>query len=87
MSGEGEYLLDGARVELDGVGDLGQHLVERVCGLAVEQDAHRLARPASVPNHRHLHRSTQPCITPGSLNRVPASAGLRAGMSPLPGGR
>ena len=32
-------------------------------------------------------RSTQPCIHPGSINRVPASAGLRAGMSPLPGGR
>ena len=31
--------------------------------------------------------STQPCIPPGSLNRVPASAGARAGMSPLPGGR
>ena len=27
---------------------------------------------------------TQPCIPPGSLNRVPASAGVRAGMSPLP---
>jgi len=33
------------------------------------------------------HRSTQFCIPPGSLNRVPASAGVRAGMSPLPGGR
>ena len=32
-------------------------------------------------------RSTQPCIPPGSLNRVPASAGVTAGMSPLPGGR
>ena len=32
-------------------------------------------------------RSTQPCIPPGSLNRAPASAGVRAGMSPLPGGR
>jgi len=32
-------------------------------------------------------RSTQPCVRPGSLNRVPASAGVRAGMSPLPGGR
>jgi len=32
-------------------------------------------------------RSTQPCIPPGELNRVPASAGVRAGMSPLPGGR
>ena len=31
--------------------------------------------------------ATQPCIPPGSLNRVPASAGVRAGMSPLPGGR
>ena len=30
-------------------------------------------------------RSIQPCIPPGSLNRVPASAGVRAGMSPLPG--
>jgi len=32
-------------------------------------------------------RSTQLCIPPGSLNRVPVSAGIRAGMSPLPGGR
>jgi len=32
-------------------------------------------------------RFTQPCIPPGSLNRVPASAGVKAGMSPLPGGR
>jgi len=31
--------------------------------------------------------STEPFIPPGSLNRVPASAGVRAGMSPLPGGR
>ena len=36
--------------------------------------------------HAHIS-STQPCIPPGSLNRVPASAGVRAGMSPLPGGR
>ena len=32
-------------------------------------------------------RSTQPCIPPGSLNRVPALAGVKAGKSPLPGGR
>ena len=32
-------------------------------------------------------RSTQPCIPPGSLNREPASAGVKAGMSPLPGSR
>jgi len=30
-------------------------------------------------------RSTQPCIPPGSLNRVPALAGVKAGKSPLPG--
>jgi len=36
---------------------------------------------------RCVTRSTQPCIPPGSLNRVSASAGARAGMSPLPGGR
>jgi len=29
-------------------------------------------------------RSTQPCIPPRSLNRVPASAGVKAGISPLP---
>jgi len=32
-------------------------------------------------------RPAQPCIPLGSLNRVPASAGVKAGMSPLPGGR
>jgi len=31
--------------------------------------------------------STQPCIPSGSLNRVPASAEIKAGKSPLPGGR
>ena len=38
------------------------------------------ARTAEIVN-----RSTFWC--PGSLNRVPALAGVRAGMSPLPGGR
>jgi len=32
-------------------------------------------------------RSTQPCILSGSLDRVTASAGVKAGKSPLPGGR
>jgi len=32
-------------------------------------------------------RSTQPCIPLGSLNQVPALAELKAGKSPLPGGR
>jgi len=48
-----------------------------------------------IPQHqKHLivhcslqPRSAQPCIPPGSLNRVPASAGVKAGKSPLPGGR
>jgi len=36
---------------------------------------------------RMVPRLTQPCIPSGSLNRVPASAGVKAGKSPLPGGR
>jgi len=32
-------------------------------------------------------RSTQPCIASGSLNWVPALAGVKVGKSPLPGGR
>jgi len=32
-------------------------------------------------------RPTQPCIPPWSLNRVPAAAEVRVGMSHLPGGR
>ena len=38
-------------------------------------------------NTRSTTRSTQPCIPPRSLNRVPASAGVRAWVSRLPGGR
>ena len=34
-----------------------------------------------------VSRSTQPCIPLGSLNRVPVLAGVRVGMSALPGGR
>jgi len=34
-----------------------------------------------------VRRSTQPCIPSGSLHRVPASAWVKAGKSPLPGGR
>ena len=42
---------------------------------------------SSIRTHTAVPRSTQPCIHPGSLNRVPAYADIRAGMSPLPGGR
>jgi len=41
-------------------------------------------------NHIGMNKptmSTQPCIPPGLLNRVPASSGVKAGMSPLSGGR
>jgi len=54
------------------------------------QDKRRLQIEARSLTSQHgagAYRSTQPCIPPGSLNRVPASAGVRAGMSPLPGGR
>jgi len=45
----------------------------------------RTQRPLSAfCGHRSsLTRSTQPCIPPGSLNRVPASAGVKAGISPV----
>jgi len=33
--------------------------------------------------HLRVQKPTRPCIPPGSLNRVPASAGVKAGMSPL----
>jgi len=35
--------------------------------------------------HLGSTRSAQPCIPPGSLNRVPDSAGVKAGMSLLLG--
>ena len=40
----------------------------------------------TISGYNQPTRSTQLCIPPGSLNRVPASAGVKAGMSPLPGG-
>ena len=36
--------------------------------------------------HLQLSHITRPCIPPGPQNRVPASAGVKAGMSPLSGG-
>ena len=80
---------DGARPGDEGYGH-GQLALH-----AARQTIHRtatLAQQTQVANHsRHTHahthtRSTQPCIPPASLNRVPASAGVRVGMSPLPGG-
>ena len=53
------------------------------------QYQHRADRATILHHQRNTYESTttQPCIPPGSLNRVPASAGIKAGMSPLPGGR
>ena len=45
------------------------------------------AAVADGPARLATSRSTQPCFPPGLLNRAPASAGVKAGMSPLPGGR
>jgi len=42
---------------------------------------HGLCTSTAVP------KSTWPCILPGSLDRVRASAVVKAGMSRLPGGR
>ena len=55
-----------------------------VCNVGPQVCSVEQTEGAAVTHHI---RSTQPCIPPGSLNRVPALAGLRAGMSPLPGGR
>ena len=49
--------------------------------LVIPQIGDRLSRV----NYFESHRSTQPCIPPGSVNRVPASAGVKAWKSPLPG--
>jgi len=51
-------------------------------GLCLDIEGTRTPTPRTP-----ISRSTQPCIPPGSLNRVPASAGVRAGVSSLPGGR
>ena len=56
-------------------------------GCASSGDAGRSPTRYKVQKVENSNRSTQPCIPPGSLNRVPASAGVKAGMSPLPGGR
>ena len=53
--------------------------------LLPELDAHLADKVRT--SWQRVTRSTQPCTPPGSLNRVPASAGVKAGVSPLPGGR
>ena len=64
--------------------DLGIHQAR---DLAQDLDTDVFAQRYALAVVHATIRSTQPCIPPGSLNRVPAWAGLRAGMSPLPAGR
>jgi len=40
-----------------------------------------------VQHNDTVPKSIEPCIPPWSLNRVPASVRVKAGMSSLPGGR
>lgn len=44
---------DGAGVQLDGLRDVGEHLLEGVSRLLVQQDPHRLARLHAAADHRH----------------------------------
>lgn len=61
MGGATAYLLAVQRVDpfdhpafkLDGLRDVGEHLLERVRRLLVEQDAHGLARFDAAAHHRH----------------------------------
>ena len=76
------------------LGSPGQRAVKRLCVCCVLWRPLSCGGPGQLPSLPSLktgpgdvtspYRSTQPCIPPGSLNRVPASAGVRAGMSPLP---
>ena len=73
---------------------LGPHLLHGSLGPPepTPRTVSRLVQPFSTADGadqqtRRQTRSTQPCIPPGSLNRVPASVGVKAGMSRLPGGR
>ena len=62
--------------------DSGSNLTAHGC---VYRDGHSLGY--GLHAFTTVPRSTQPCIPPGSLNRVPVSAGVKAGMLPLLGGR
>lgn len=74
---------DDARIQLDGVCDVSQDLVERVCGLLVEQDPDGLTRLHSAADDRHQF----------GLDEVSAVFALRANRfgtaerGGVPGGR
>lgn len=42
-----------SRVQLDGIADVREHLLERVRRLLVQEDAHGLAWLHAAPDHRH----------------------------------
>jgi len=55
--------------------------------LCVYRDGYCGRQPSARLCLTAVPRSTQPCIPSRSLNRLPASARVRVGMSPLSGGR
>lgn len=63
--------LHGAGVQLDGLCDVGQHLIEGVSRLLVQQDPHRLARLHAAADHRHQ-------LGLDKVFGLPALAALRA---------
>jgi len=82
-------------LDLDGstYKNLPYFVVENLATLISLQTAVFIVTATVICSLRHglrltaVPRSTQTCIPSRSLNRVPALAGVRAGMSPLPGGR
>lgn len=53
---QGVEPLHGTRVQFDGLGNVGQHLLEGVGGLLVQQDPHGLAGFHAAADHRHQFR-------------------------------
>ena len=83
-----DWTLDGSTYK-----NLPYFVVENLATLISLQTAVFIVTATVICSLRHglrltaVPRSTQTCIPSRSLNRVPALAGVRAGMSPLPGGR
>ena len=93
LSVDGEGDQSGRSVDVTANQQAGSHAFARLflCTVSVLQVSRRhdvTVLTAEAETNKYIwSRSTQPCIPPESLNRVPASAGVKAGMSPLPDGR
>jgi len=73
-----------------GGGGGGHIYTDALCCRVMKVRRHVHRKPCNTKQISHIRsskhpRSTQPCIPPGSLNRVPDSAGVRARMSPIRG--